>query len=413
MRLSLITIAFILFCFQVNSQVLSEWRGLGRTGVYNETGLLKEWPKEGPELLWFNDSVPNGYSSISIAYNTIYLTGVVDENDAVVALDIKGNVKWTTPYGRAWSNSYSYSRSTATIENNKLYLSSGLGDIACVDAKSGKILWKVKASEKFEGETGRFGISESLLLVDDKIIYTPGGDKTTIVALNKNTGETVWMSKSLKDIAAYISPLLVQEGKNKIIVSMTKKYILGVNPENGKILWKFDFGKYNTANRDRNNQTNTPLYYKNNLYVTSGYNHKSVMLKLSDDLKSASVKWVDSVLDVHHGGAVKVGDYIYGANWTNNRNGNWVCLKWDTGETVYEKEWNNKGSIISAEGMLYCYDEKKGNMALVNANGKDFEIISSFVVSDRKGPHWSHPAIKKGILYIRHGTALMAYNIRK
>ena len=107
-----------------------------------------------------------------------------------------------------------------------------------------------------------------------------------------------------------------------------------------------------------------------------------------------------------------MGDYIYGANWLHNRMGNWTCIKWDTGELVYEKEWNNKGSIIFADGMLYCYDEKNGNIALVKADPKEFKIISSFKVPYGTGPHWAHPIIKDGILYVRHGTAIMAYIIK-
>jgi len=136
------------------------------------------------------------------------------------------------------------------------------------------------------------------------------------------------------------------------------------------------------------------------------------MLDLSEDASSVKLAYVDSLLDVHHGGAVRLGDYVYGANWEHNRMGKWICLEWETGKPMYETEWENKGSIISAEGMLYCYDEKGGNIALAKASPKGFEVISTFKVPLGKGPHWSHLVIKDGVLYVRHEDALMAYNIK-
>jgi outer membrane protein assembly factor BamB len=231
-----------------------------------------------------------------------------------------------------------------------------------------------------------------------------------MIAINKKSGKSIWKSESLKDAPSYTSPIIVERGGKKIVVNVTSNYVFGVMANNGKILWKFDFGSYA---EERNNNINTPLYYEGNIFVTSGYNHKSVMLKLSDDATAVSLAWVDEVLDVHHGGVVKVGDHIYGSNWKHNTMGNWVCLDWKTGKVMYEKEWINKGSIFYADGMLYCYEEKSGNIALVKASPKDFEVVSSFKIPYGSGPHWSHPVIKDGVLYVRHGEALMAYSIKQ
>ncbi len=405
--------SFFLFSFSIAiSQELVEWRGNGRTGVYDESGLQKKWPENGPELIWSSDSIPNGYSSVVVAHNTVYTTGRKDSVDVLIALDMTGKIKWQTAYGRAWDNSYNESRCTPTIDDKDVFVSSGLGDIACLNAISGKIKWQVKASEKFEGTFGRWGLSESLLIVNNKVIFTPGGNITTMVSLNKDTGETVWQSESIEDNPSYTSPLLIERNGKKQIVTTTNNYIIGVNPDNGNIVWTFDFGKYAGGKRPYNNQTNTPLYHDGGIFVSSGYDHNCVMLELSEDASSVSLAWVDSVLDIHHGGAVRIGNYIYGANWKHNSMGNWVCLKWDDGEVMYEEEWENKGSIISAQGMLYCFEEKNGNIALVEVNPEKFEVISSFKVPLGSGPYWAHPVIKNGILYIRHGEIVMAYNIK-
>ncbi|MEN8121765.1 MAG: PQQ-binding-like beta-propeller repeat protein [Bacteroidota bacterium] len=407
----LLTTIFLVLSLQSFAQNFSQWRGINRTGVYSdEKGLLKEWPENGPKMLWFHDSIPNGYSSVSIVNNTIYLTGIVDTMDVVLALDITGKELWQTAFGRAWDGSYQNSRATPTIEKNKVYVSSGRGDIACLNAVNGEIIWSVNASEKYGGTFGRWGLAESLLIDENNVFYTPGGNQTTMIALEKKTGKLVWKSESLNEGPSYTSPLMINKNGNKIIVSVTVNYIIGVQPQNGKILWKFDFGKYKER---RNNNTNTPVYHDDGLFVTSGYNHSSVKLKLADDLSSVSLMWVDTVLDIHHGGAVKIGDYIYGSNWEHNRMGKWVCLDWNTGKVMYETEWKNKGSVISADGMLYCSEEKTGYIALVKVNPNKFKVISSFKIPKGTGPYWAHPVINNGLLYVRHGTALMVYDIKK
>lgn len=412
-RLLIVCIAFISILTQCKSKIeKSEWRGPNRTGVYSESGLLKEWPAEGPKMLWHIDSLPTGYSSVAIAHNTVYITGLKDSMDYLLALDMNGKSKWEVPYGRGWDVSFTDTRCTPTIEDDRIYLSSGKGDVACVNALSGEINWQVKASEKFEGEFGTWGISESLLLWNDLVFYTPCGNNTAMVAFDKMTGETVWESKSINDKPGYVSPLLINRNGKEQIVTVTENNAIGVDPSNGNIDWQFDYGSYAAGQWKANINTNTPLYHDGKIFLTNGYDHHTVMLDLSEDAKSVQVAYVDSLLDVHHGGAVHIEGYIYGANWINNRNGNWVCMEWETGKKMYETEWENKGSIISADGMLFCYDEKDGNVALVKADPKEFKVISSFKVPYGKGPYWAHMVINEGVLYVRHAKALMAYSIK-
>jgi outer membrane protein assembly factor BamB len=405
----LLALSLIIGAFNGRAQVLSEWRGIGRTGVYPETGLLREWPGDGPTLLWHTQTLPKGNSSVALAHGTIYTTGVNDEQDVLVALDMSGNAKWQVPYGRAWTASYPESRCTPTIDGDWVYVSSGFGDVACVNAHSGAIRWSRKASEEYQGAYGRWGLAESMLIFNDRVLFTPGGDRTTTIALDKSTGQTIWTSESLGDVPSYTSPVLIEWAGRTMAVNVTTNYIFGIDPSDGRIPWKFDFGKYASQ---RNNNINTPLYHDGYIFVTSGYDHKSVMLKLSDDANAVSLAWVDEVLDVHHGGAVKVGNYIFGSNWKHNTLGSWVCLDWKSGKVMYEKEWINKGSIIAADGMLYCYEEKSGYIALVEPDPSGFKVVSSFKIPYGSGPHWAHPVIKDGILYIRHGEALMAYKVK-
>jgi len=391
-------------------QLLNDWRGPNRTGVYNETGLLKKWPEKGPDLLWSVMTLPKGNSSVAVANNMIYITGIKGSSEFLVAMDMNGNKLWETMYGRAWTESFPESRSTPIIENDRLYITSGVLDAACIDAKTGKIIWSEKVNDKFEGAFGRWGKAESPVILGNKIFFTPGGEKTTMVALDKMTGATIWTSESIHDVSAYVSPLLYEYKGKQYLVTVTEKYIVAFSPLDGKIIWKFDFG---ALAQDANIHANTPLYKDGQIYVSSGYNHTGVMLKLSEDGNSVSQVWTDKTLDNHHGGVVLIDNYIYGSNWLNNSQGRWVCLDWTTGKTMYETDWFNKGQIISAEGFLYCYDEKNGNVGLVKATPTKFDLVSSFKIAMGSGPHWSHPIIHAGILYIRHGEALMAYDIKE
>lgn len=395
-----------------NAQQISQWREANRTGNSPETGLLKSWPAEGPDLLWANEDLPKGHSSVSFGSNSMFITGTRDTNDILVAMDMNGKILWETVMGRAWNESYPESRATPTVENDKVYTCSGFGDIACVDGNSGKILWSYKASEENEGTYGKWGIAESLLIDGDKLYFSPGGPQTMTIAMNKNTGEIIWKSESLNDKPGYVSPILIEYTGKKMIINVSMNHAFGVDAENGTILWTQAHEKPDSFAWELIKCV-TPLYDDGMIYVTGGYDCGDMMLKLAADGNNVTKVWANSILDVHHGGVVKVGGYIYGANWINNGNGNWCCIDWNTGEKKWEEPWNCKGSIISAEGMLYIYDEKRGNAGLLRATPEKFDLVSSFkITKGTTGPYWAHPVIHNGILYLRHNNALMAYDIK-
>ena len=400
-------------------QRISEWREEDRTGVSAETGLMKSWPESGPELIWSNTELPRGYSSVSFGKNTIYVTGSDGKNDILVALDTYGKIKWETTYGRSWTASNPESRSTPTVEGDRVYLTSGYGDIACIDGISGKILWSLNASETYKGTYGEWGIAESLIIDGEKLYFTPGGPETMTIALEKSTGKEIWKTKSLNDGPAYVSPILIDYSGKKIIINVSLHYIFAADASNGDILWSIDHTKAIDSKKSTAIWPDaplikcvTPLYSEGRIYVTGGYDHGSIMMAMNEDGTNVNTQWTDEVLDVHHGGVVLVDGYIYGSNWLSNSDGNWCCLDWKTGKKMYEENWKCKGSIISAEGMLYVYDEKSGFVGLVKATPEKFDLVSSFRVKEGNGPYWAHPVINNGMLFIRHGEYLAVYSIK-
>ncbi len=401
------------------SQAISEWREEERTGVSSETGLMKSWPESGPALIWMNKDLPNGYSSLTFGNGLIYLTGQDGQNDVLVAVDGIGKIKWQTPYGRSWNGASPETRCTPTVEGDKVYLSSGFGDIACVNGISGEIIWSAKASELYKGTYGEWGIAESLLIDGQKLYFSPGGPETMTIALDKTNGNLVWKSRSLNDAPAYVSPVLIDYAGKKMIVNVSLHNIYSVDASDGTILWKINHTEALDSRKSVAVWPDAPLikcvspvYHEGNIYVTGGYDHGSIMLSLNPDGTGVSVKWTDTELDVHHGGVVLADGYIYGSNWLSNSDGNWCCLEWNSGKKMYEQSWKCKGSIIAADGMLYIYDEKSGFVGLVKPDPAKFNLVSSFKVGEGTGPYWAHPVVHNGNLFIRHGKVLMVYNIK-
>lgn len=393
---------------------ISQWRGDDRSGVYHGENLLDKWPENGPDLIWSIDGIGDGFSSASVSEVAIYLTGLIDSSEYVTALDLDGNQLWQTEFGPGWNTNFNDSRSTPTVVGDHVYVIGGQGHIACLHSETGDIIWKMDAYNKFEGEWDIWGVAESPLYHEGKIFYTPCGERTTMVALDAKSGKTIWESVSLPDSSAYVSPILINYNQRNLIVTVTSNYIIAVDPDNGNIVWKKTYSDIHPPVEHPDfpiSNTNSPLYHEGHLYVTSGYNHVGAMFRLNDDGSDADLIWTDSTLDVHHGGVVLLNGHIYGSNWLNNGNGNWCCIDWNTGETKYEAEWINKGSIIAADNKLYCYEERTGTIALVEPGIDDFNIISTFRPLQRGWPHWSHLVIRNGVLYVRYQDILMTYDI--
>ncbi len=412
--MNLKSIVFILF-LSLNLNLVAQevqWRGPNRDGKYPDTNLLQEWPNGGPKRVLLKEKLGSGYASPVVYKDVIYITGRRDSVDVLTALTMKGDVLWETSIGKSWPSSYPDSRNTPTIENNRIYVTASMGTVNCIKAETGEIIWAVNTHDKYKGEFHYWGMAESSLLTETAVISSPSGKETAMVALSKIDGSLIWKTKSMGDIHSYVSPLLIEYNGVKQIVGITSEYVLSVNPENGDINWSFNL-KDILEEGVNNINTNTPLYHDGEIYVTRGYNAESVMLKMAEDSKSVSLKWSSNALDTHHGGVVLLDGYIYGSNWLNNGKGNWLCQEWETGKIMYEEKWYNKGPIIFADNRLYIYEEKQGNVGLIEPNPSKFILKGTFKIDEGNGPHWGHPTIYNGYLLIRHGKALMIYDIKK
>ncbi len=390
----------------------TQWRGPERSGVYQEDNLLKEWPKNGPTLLFTTDGLGKTYSSVVATDDAIYTTGVMDSEEFLTAMDLHGNILWQRSYGEGWDMSFPEARCTPLIEDDRVYVLSAKDNMVCFNTDSGDVVWEVDIQTTYFSVWDMFGVSESLLLIDDKIICTPGGKETTVIALDKMTGDLVWKSEALGVPRSNGSPILYKNDSIDLIIAMNQTHVLGVDPENGEIYWSHLYNRLDENNENVTILANTPLAHNNEILISNGWDVPTEMLKLSDDGRSVSIKYTDTIFDNQNHGMVRLGEYVYGSNFTGRNTGNWVCMKWDNGEIMYETDWNCKGPIISADGMLYLIDERKGNVGLAVASPDTLNVISSFKVKKGKGPFWARPTIYHGMLLIRHGDYLLAYDIK-
>lgn len=391
----------------------AQWRGPDRNGCYPDTFLLREWPEEGPEVSFVTEGIGRGFSSAVATADRIYVTGTIDSTEYLTALDHQGNQLWQKPYGPSWNQSIPDARCTPTVDEERVYVLSGLDQMACFSAANGAEIWSVNIHEVYKSHWDMFGVSESLLLVDDMVITTPAGEETTVIALNKYTGELIWKSESIGAQRSNMSPMLIEYLGNRYVITATRTHLLGVDPSSGGILWTYHYNILDEKGENTTILANTPIYQDSCLWVSSGWNRESVMLEIAPDGRSVKEKFLDRTFDNQNHGVVLVDGYLYGSNFTGRNSGRWVCMNWRTGEIVWLGEFHNKGPIIYADGMLYLYEEKRGNMALVEASPERFNMISSFRVTEGSGAHWARPTIYQGVLLVRHGEHLVGYRISK
>lgn len=392
----------------VDQQIeIAQWRGPNRDGIFPATNLLKEWPVDGPEMLWSFEGLGQGHGNVGIGKQSIFACGMIDSVGHLFSFDKQGNLLWKKPYGMEWYKDYTGSRSTPVVSEGKVYFESGQGVVFCYNELTGDLLWSVDLLKKFNAENIQWGMAESLLIDGNKIYCTPGGKEHNVVALDKYTGATIWTSTGNRQPAAYCSPILVNHNKTQLIVTMTAASIIGIDANTGEMFWSVEQRQGNKIH------ANTPLYHEGKILCSSSSDKSdldgTVLLQLSEDGKKAEEVWRNTEIKNLMGGVILLEGHIYGSKY---RTSEWYCVDWATGEVLYTERPFRNGVIVYADGLFYCYSEG-GDMALVLASPEKFNVISEFKVALGTNQHWAHPVIDEGRLFIRHGNALMVYHISK
>ncbi len=405
--ISFLTIVLVLIQ-SAFAQEIYQWRGPNRDGIYDEKGLLSQWPENGPQLLWFTENLGSGFAAPTVTNDKLLIMGVENGNSILFAFDLKGNLLWKAPNGKEFTGSgyasnFPGSRSTPTVVGELVYATSGLGRIGCFNINTGKEVWAVEMQKDFKGYLNEFGYSESVV-TDDKNLYCfPGGTEINVAALDRFTGKTIWTSKTTGDTTHFVSPILVELPSRKLFVSVSRHHIFAVDCSNGTLLWKYPIAfKYDGEH------SNTPVYDAPYIYsVTAEDKGKGTLkLELSPDGKSVKEIWSNQQVKNNLGGFVVVNHKP--CVLSENRNLN--ILDPSNG-TVIEKIKAPYGGLIFADNKFIGYGNN-GDVNLFNFENGKLTPGGSLKITKGSKEHFSHPVVANGVLYIRHGEALMAYKIK-
>ena len=394
--------AILLIPFENYAQLVNHWRGPNRDGHYHETNLLKEWPADGPEILWVYEGLGAGYSSPVLANGKIYVSGMERGQGYVYVLSMDGQLENRIGYGPERPNDFPGSRVSPTIAGNLMYMASAFGVLSCIDVHTGNVIWRKDLFSDFDGGNIQWGYTENVVIYGDKVFCSPGGRRHNVVALNRHTGDLIWSSPGRGDLSAYCSPLLFEHGGRKILATHMADNLAGFDANTGELLWHHPFENTWSVH------PNTPIYSDGGIFFFSGYGKGGIKFNLNQDGSRITKTWESTVFDVQLEGAVLHQGYLYGSG-QNNRF--WFGIDWETGEEKWRGRDLARGSAIMADNKLFIYSER-GELALAEPTPEAFNVRSQTRVIHGSEQHWAHPVIQNGILYIRHGNALIAYKVK-
>ena len=381
-----------------------QWRGPNRDGVSKETGLLKQWPRTGPAVAWTAANLGNGFGSVAVHGDRVYVQGLRNRQSVVSALNrATGALVWTKPIGSGGENDRgSGPRSTPTIDGDRAYVLTETGDLASLRLTDGSILWQRNILADFRGRNIQWLVSESPLVDGNRVIVTPGGRGAGMAALDKMTGKTVWTTPELSDAAGYASAIVADVQGVRTVMTITAQAGVGVRASDGMLMWRNGQATNGTAN------ITTPVYADNKVLYTSAYGAGAVLLNLSafGGVVRSQEAYFTRNMQNHHGGVVLVGRHLYGFN-----NAVLACLDFATGQSVWRDRSVGKGSVAYADGNLYLLSEDNV-VGLAEATPDGYREKGRFPIADQGWNSWAHPVVSGGRLYIRNQQTLTSYDVR-
>lgn len=378
-----------------------QWRGPNRDGLSSETGLLTNWPTDLLTLKAWEAKTGAGYSTVAVAQGRVYGFFQDGEQEAVVCWEAdSGKERWRYRYAAFYKNDFGNGpRSTPTVDGDRIYTVGATGLMHCLKTQpaqpEGEVLWKKDLLKEFEAENLRWGVSFSPLVVGDLIYVNPGGPNgKSLAALNKYTGEVKWTSED--DRAGYSSPVLANLAGKKQIVFFTAEGVLGVDPDNGKLYWRYPWSTSYDVHAA------TPIVTSDYVFISSGYGRGCAVLKIEPDGQGGlrpHLVYKNRKMKNHFSSCVLYKDYLYGFN-----DSVLTCMEFRTGKVCWEQSGFNKGSVLVVDGHLIILGET-GLLALAEATPDGYRQKATFQISERRC--WSVPVFCNGRLYVRDEEKLI------
>ncbi len=385
-----------------------QFRGPNRENISSDQGLLDKWPEGGPKLLFTHDGYGEGYSSVAIVGETIFTLGSIGDDEVLFALNRdNGDVKWSRVTGKVRADGTGNGpRGTPTVDQDRVYALGANGDLLCANVDTGEVVWELNILKEFEGNNITWGISESILIDDDRLICTPGGKTATMAALNKLTGKPIWRAVvEGTPPAAYSSAIAINVGGVRQYVNFVHTGVIGIRANDGTPLWGQNASANGTAN------CSAPVHSDGYVFTASGYGTGGALFQLQSNnnmLTKADLKYATKQMKNHHGGMVLKDGYLYGFDEQIL-----TCLDLRTGNPAWQNRSVGKGSLVMADGKLFLRSES-GPIGLAAATPRGYQELGRFDQPQRSGhPAWAHPVVAGGKLYIRDWDKLLVYDVKE
>ncbi|WP_197454474.1 PQQ-binding-like beta-propeller repeat protein [Stieleria varia] len=387
-----------------------QWRGANRDGISPETGLLKQWPSGGPERVWTVSGIGEGYSTPTVVGDRVYVLGTEGDSEQLIALEQSTGerVRSMRLGSVAGGGGYRGPRSSPTVDGNQIFALGSDGTLACFSRADGELVWQKNLKTDFNGQEGDWSYAESPLVDGEKVICTPGGDRATMVALNRNTGAMIWSGSAAElpgnySTAGYASAIKASLAGQPQYLTFLNGGVVGFSAKDGKPLWHYDSAANVTAN------CSTPVTQGDFVFAASGYGTGGGKARISrrGTIWAVEEAYFVTKMQNHHGGFVLVDGHLYGTN-----DSVLLCINWETGDIAWQDRCVGKGSIAYADGHLYVRGEN-GEVALVVASPDGYQEVGRFDQPDRSDKNaWPHPVIAAGKLYLHDWDRIFCYSIR-
>ncbi len=368
------------------------------------TGLSTDWPKTGPPKLWMRD-LGDGYSGVVVADGTLYTMYRKGGEEIVIAMDAaSGGTRWEYAYPAALSKKMSKNyglgpRSTPAIVGDRLFTVGITGLMHCLQRGSGKVVWSHDLQKEYHATELYWGYSSSPLAYEELVIVPVGGTGASLMAFHQSDGAVVWKAGSEPN--AYSSPTLLDIGGTTQVVSVHARGLSGLNPADGKELWRF---KHKT---DYDINAALPVVYDSNvLFYSSAYGSGSHAIKIdtSGTQVEARQLWRQRKMNLHFGSAVEHGGYVYGSSGDNGPVF-FTGIHMKDGSIAFKDRNIAKSQLLLADGKLIMLDEE-GFLAIATPSPEGVTVHAKVKVLDRVA--WTSPTLVNKTLYLRDKKVIMA-----
>jgi outer membrane protein assembly factor BamB len=432
----------LLVSLSVRANDWPQWLGPKRDGVWRETGLVEKFPPGGPKVRW-RVPVEHGFSGAAVVDGRVYITdhqrardekgdplrptrgGFVGKERILCLNEADGKLLWKYEYDCPYKISYPNGpRCTPLVHQGKVYTLGGMGDLLCLDAKKGDVLWSKNLPKEYKTEPPVWGYAANPLMDGDLLYTLVGGEGSTVVAFNKDTGREVWKALSCEEVG-YAPPMIYEVGGARQLIIWQPETVNALDPKTGKVLWSQPYWPKEKLQRPAVSIA-TPVCLGDLLFVSSYY-HGSRMLRLNTDKPGASALWQSkdqkdrkfSSLHALSSTPVLKDGHVYGICGE----GELRCLKADTGEQVWESDgvWGEKATFgtafLAPQGDRFVIFNDAGYLILATISPKGYKEIDrakvlepTYEARGRKVV-WSAPALANKCVFVRNDKELICVSL--